>query len=255
MLALVGILAAVASIATAALLLVRPTTQSLTPLLVVLQVAVISCSLGTRAVMSQRLQALEKLAEHDPATGCLNRRGFARAFDSAITRAIEANEDVALLALDLDHFKRINDEFGHTVGDAVLCDVAATLTAAVGDAGVVARLGGEEFSVLLPSADAETAGVMAECLLARLRAHQGVMQAHGATITMSVGIASERVSSILDSAALLARSDEALYVAKRGGRNRVLLWAPGVHSLATPAASTAAIARAPRHSGPSYLSH
>lgn len=255
MLALVGILAAVASLAAVGLLLAWPAALPFAPLLIVLQIAVISCIIGTRAVMSRRLRALEDLAEHDPATGCLNRRGFARALDSALTRAIEGNGDVALLALDLDHFKRINDQFGHSVGDAVLCEVAATLTEAVGDAGVVARLGGEEFSVLLPSADAETAGVMAERIFARLRVHQRVAAAHGATVTMSAGIAAERVSSLCDSASLRARSDEALYVAKRGGRNRVLLWAPGVRSLATPAASAAAIARPPRHSGPSYLSH
>ena len=255
MLALVGILAAVASLAAVALLLAWPSALAFAPLLMVLQIAVISCIIGTRVVMSRRLRVLEDLTEHDPATGCLNRRGFARALDSALTRAIQANGDVALLALDLDHFKRINDQFGHSVGDAVLCDVATTLTETVGNAGVVARLGGEEFSVLLPSADAETAGEMGERMLARLRAHQSVAQSHGATITMSVGIAVERVSSLGDSAALRARSDEALYVAKRGGRNRVLLWAPGVRSLATPAASAAAVARPPRHSGPSYLRH
>ena len=252
---MVGILAAVASLAAVALLLALPSALAFAPVLVVLQIAVISCIIGTRVVMSRRLRVLEDLAEHDPATGCLNRRGFARALDSALTRAIQANGDVALLALDLDHFKRINDQFGHSVGDAVLCDVATTLIETVGNTGFVARLGGEEFSVLLPSADAESAGVMAERMLARLRAHQSVAQAHGATITMSVGIAVERVSSLRDSAALRARSDEALYVAKRVGRNRVLLWAPGVRSLATPAAYAAAIARSPRHSGPSYLPH
>ena len=254
-LALLGILSAAASLAAVGLLLVRPTILPFAPLVMLLQIAVISCIIGARTVTSRRLQALEDLAEHDPATGCLNRRGFARALDSALTRALQGNGEVALLALDLDHFKRINDEFGHSVGDAVLCDVATTLAETVGDAGVVARLGGEEFSVLLPSADAETAGVMAERMLARLRAHPGVPQANGATITMSVGIAAERVSSLRDSAALRARSDEALYVAKRGGRDRVYLWAPGVRSLATPAASAAAITHPPTGSSPSSLWH
>ena len=218
----------------------------LIPLIVVLQTALIGCILGARIAVSRRLTALERLADSDPATGCLNRRGFERALDSALTSALTSQRDVALLALDLDHFKRINDQFGHNIGDAVLSEVAATLADTVGTEGIVARLGGEEFSVLLPHADAESAGVIAERLLARLRAHELMAVTHGEPITMSVGIAAERVSSLRDSAALRARADEALYMAKRGGRDRALLWAPGVRSLATPAASMAAITTAPR---------
>ena len=220
--------------------------NSLLPLIVVLQIALISCILWARAAVTRRLTALEQLAESDPATGCLNRRGFQRALDAALSSAVEAGRDVALLALDLDHFKRINDQFGHNVGDAVLSEVAATLADTVGTEGVVARLGGEEFSVLMPRADAETAGVMAERMINRLRTHQLAAVTRGETVTMSVGIAAERVSSLRDSAALRARADEALYMAKREGRNRALLWAPGVRSLATPAASMAAITTAPR---------
>jgi predicted signal transduction protein with EAL and GGDEF domain len=172
-LALVGILAAVVSLAAVGLLLARPTLLPLAPLLMLLQIAVISCIIGARAVTSRRVQALEDLAEHDPATGCLNRRGFARALDSALTRALQGNGEVA----------------------------------------------------------------------------------NGASITMSVGIAAERVSSLRDSAALRARSDEALYLAKRCGRDRVYLWAPGVRSLATPAAYAAAITRPPIRSGSSSLWH
>jgi diguanylate cyclase (GGDEF)-like protein len=219
---------------------------ALLPLVVVLQIAAIGCILGARSAVSRRLAALEQLAESDPATGCLNRRGFERALDAALTSAVAGKREVALLALDLDHFKRINDQFGHNVGDAVLSEVAATLADTVGTEGVVARLGGEEFSVLLPRADAETAGVMAERMIARLRTHQLVAVTRGEMVTMSVGIAAERVLSLRDSAALRARADEALYMAKRGGRDRALLWAPGVRSLATPAASMAAITTAPR---------
>jgi diguanylate cyclase (GGDEF)-like protein len=116
----------------------------------------------------------------------------------------------------------------------------------VGKEGIVARLGGEEFSVLMPGADAEAAGVMAERMLANIRERCCAELAPGSAITMSIGIAAERVSSLRDGAALRARSDEALYMAKRGGRNRVLLWAPGVRSLATPAAASAAIVSEPK---------
>jgi len=245
-LTLASTIAAGASLLAAVALLRGAAPAGLLALIVVLQVTLIGCTLGAHLAVSRRLAALERLADSDPATGCLNRRGFERALDSALTSALAIPKDVALLALDLDYFKRINDRFGHSVGDAVLSEVAATLADTVGAEGIVARLGGEEFSVLLPHADAEFAGEMAERLLARLRTHELPVAAHGETITMSIGIAAERVSSRRDSAALRARADEALYMAKRGGRNRVLLWAPGVRSLATPAASMAAITTAPR---------
>ncbi|MEO8621509.1 MAG: GGDEF domain-containing protein [bacterium] len=222
---------------------------ALLPIVLVLQIAIFGCVLAARLAIGHRLDALEQLVESDPATGCLNRRGFQRALDDALVSAARTQRDVALLALDLDHFKRINDQFGHNVGDAVLSEVAATLADTVGTEGVVARLGGEEFCVLLPDADAEVAGVMAERMIARLRTHQLAAVTRGHTVTMSVGIAAERVTSLRDSAALRARADEALYMAKRCGRNRVLLWAPGVRSNATPAASMAAITMAPRRSG------
>jgi diguanylate cyclase (GGDEF)-like protein len=242
-----AIAAATSLVVVAALLGGAPATPLL-PLVVLLQIGTIGCILGARRAISRRLTVLERLAESDPATGCLNRRGFERALDAALAAAVLMQHDVALLAVDLDHFKRINDQFGHNVGDAVLSEVAATLADTVGTDGVVARIGGEEFSVLLPRADAEVAGAMAERMHARLRTHQLAAVTRSAMVTMSVGIAVERVSSIRDSAALRARADEALYMAKRGGRDRVLLWAPGVRSLATPAAVAATLTQPPRRS-------
>jgi diguanylate cyclase (GGDEF)-like protein len=191
----------------------------------------------------QRHAALLHMTECDPATGCLNRRGFARALDATMKEAVAMHGDVALLALDLDHFKQINDRYGHNVGDVVLSEVAATLAATVGSEGMVARVGGEEFLVLLPNADAELAGVMAEQLVTRLRAQRIVSLTPGTVVTMSVGIAAEHVTSLRIAASLRARADEALYVAKRGGRDRIMLWAPGVRSNATPAAAAAAIVK------------
>ena len=251
---LASTIAAIGSLLTLAALAAGSSVNGLIPFVVLLQIAAICCTLAARHAISHRLSALEELAESDPATGCLNRRGFARALDVAIASAIDTQHDVALLALDLDHFKQINDQFGHTVGDAVLSDVAAALAETVGTEGIVARLGGEEFSVLLPRADAEAAGVMAERMLARLRQRKLAVETRGAVVTMSVGIAVERVSSLRDSAALRARADEALYMAKRGGRDRVLLWAPGVRSLATPAAASVAITQPPRRAWQAPLS-
>jgi diguanylate cyclase (GGDEF)-like protein len=186
---------------------------------------------------------LAPLVNADPATGCLNRRGFALRLEHALGEARPRKGDVALHANDLDHIKQINDSFGHLAGDEVLYEVASLLSNAVSEEGVVARMGGEEFTVLLPWADAEAAGAVAERMMAQLRAHHCSALPNGTTVTMSIGIATERITDSDIGLALRARADEALSVAKRSGRNRVLLWAPGVRSNATPSTSMAAIVR------------
>jgi diguanylate cyclase (GGDEF)-like protein len=186
---------------------------------------------------------LAPLVNADPATGCLNRRGFALRLEHALAEARRRKGDVALLAIDLDHFKQINDSFGHLAGDEVLYEVATLLSNAASEEGVVARMGGEEFTVLLPWADAEAAGAVAERMMTQLRTHHCSALPNGRMVTMSIGIAAERITDSDIGLALRARADEALYAAKRSGRNRVLLWAPGVRSNATPSTSMAAIVR------------
>ena len=243
---LAGVVCGITSIVAAAAFLGFGASAAWLAPVVLLQLVVVACVLFAQHSMTKQLAHLSHMIESDPATGCLNRRGFAHAFNDALVAAAEKHSDVALLALDLDHFKQINDKYGHNVGDLVLSEVAATLAETVGRDGVVARLGGEEFTVLLPGADAEDAGVMAERMLIDVRANCCSSLAPGSFVTMSVGIAAERINSIHDGAALRARADEALYMAKRKGRDRVLLWAPGVRSLATPAAAMAAIVTQPR---------
>jgi diguanylate cyclase (GGDEF)-like protein len=195
------------------------------------------------AAFNELRAELAPLVNADPATGCLNRRGFAIQLERALLDAKRRRSEVALLALDLDHFKQINDRFGHLVGDEVLYEVATMITEAVSEEGVVARMGGEEFTVLLPWADTETAGEVAERIMTRLRGRQCRALPPGTTVTMSIGIAAERITDVSIGAALRARADEALYAAKRSGRDRVLLWASGVRSNATPHTSMAAIVR------------
>jgi diguanylate cyclase (GGDEF)-like protein len=195
------------------------------------------------AAFNELRAELAPLVNADPATGCLNRRGFAIQMERAIADARRRNGDLALLAVDLDHFKQINDRFGHLIGDEVLYEIATMLSEAVSEEGVVARMGGEEFTVLLPWADAEAAGAVAERMMTRLRSGGCLALPTGTPITMSIGIAAERITQPDAGSALRARADEALYAAKRSGRDRVLLWAPGVRSNATPPTSMAAIAR------------
>jgi diguanylate cyclase (GGDEF)-like protein len=182
----------------------------------------------------RRLDELALLCDVDDTTGCLNRRGFLGELDRIVRHELGRGTELTFISLDLDHFKDVNDRFGHLAGDEVLYEVGAFLHEAVDERGVVARMGGEEFALLLPRTDAEAAGALAEQLLARFR--QRIFSALPSTVrlTMSAGIAVEAVVDPEVGAALRARADESLYAAKRGGRDRALLWAPGVHTHVTP---------------------
>ena len=170
----------------------------------------------------------------DPLTGCLNRRGFDQILQQAVSFAGRRGGEIALMAIDIDHFKAINDTAGHLAGDAVLRDLADLLSRESRGGDVVARVGGEEFVVLLPGADIETAGVAAERLTTAVRDHSFRTARGRVQVTISVGIAAEQVTDAHVGGSLRARADEALYVAKRLGRDRVIMWAPGIRSNATP---------------------
>jgi diguanylate cyclase (GGDEF)-like protein len=177
---------------------------------------------------------LATMVMSDALTGCLNRRGFEQSLHQAVHAAARRGDDVALLAVDIDHFKAINDSAGHLAGDAVLRELAEVLLRTSRGGDLVARVGGEEFVLLLPGADTETAGVVAERIMDTVRNH-GFRTARGRlTVSISIGIGCEQVSDPHIAGALRARADEALYVAKRLGRDRVVLWAPGIRSNATP---------------------
>jgi diguanylate cyclase (GGDEF)-like protein len=182
---------------------------------------------------------LAEIAFTDHLTSCLNRNGFEYAIEQMIEGAARDEAEVALLAVDIDHFKSINDSAGHLAGDMVLREVAMLLLDASRAGDVVGRVGGEEFVMLLPGADSETAGVVAERLMASIRKHAFRVPQGTRPVTISVGIASERVIEPHVTGALRARADEALYVAKRLGRDRVVLWAPGMRSNSTPPFSRA----------------
>jgi diguanylate cyclase (GGDEF)-like protein len=164
----------------------------------------------------------------DPLTGCLNRRGFDQALAREIARSSRAGSELALLALDIDHFKLINDTHGHLVGDEVLRAAGALLnqTSRAGD--IVARTGGEEFAVLLPDTDAAGAFQFASRLCDIVRGHRFPPATPGGEairITTSIGAVAGAPEPRGDFAALLsARADVALYVAKRSGRDRARSW-------------------------------
>jgi diguanylate cyclase (GGDEF)-like protein len=164
----------------------------------------------------------------DPLTGCVNRRGFDQALAREIARCDRAGSDIALLALDVDHFKHVNDSLGHPVGDAVLREMAALLLRAARAGDVVARTGGEEFSFLLPDTGGDGAAQLATRVCDAIRAHQFGVPSNRIRLTVSIGVASAAVpvaGRTLDAAEVLkGRADQALYSAKRAGRDGVRVW-------------------------------
>jgi two-component system cell cycle response regulator len=168
---------------------------------------------------------LEQLAQTDALTQLLNRRALTERITAEMERALRYDSSLALLMIDLDHFKRVNDSFGHLVGDDVLRDVAQLLMETIRSSDMVARYGGEEFLVLLPETDDAGAEQFAERIRVAIELHDfgGRADQPGLRLTTSVGVATfpaARIESVED---LFARADAALYRAKADGRNRVRL--------------------------------
>lgn len=165
---------------------------------------------------------VEASAGVDALTGCMNRRSLMKLAGHELARSERTTMPLSIVALDLDHFKRINDSYGHGGGDAVLCGLVSLVKAHLRSVDVVARTGGEEFLLLLPDADALAArGVMEELLAAikRMRVEHG---GHSIGVTVSAGV-TERLPLGDTWSAMLDRADRALYLAKAAGRNCVML--------------------------------
>ncbi len=181
--------------------------------------AVASAFIVLLMVKDHYVHVYRSAATIDPLTGLLNRRGFAQAMTDLCASQAERGEPVTVLMFDLDHFKSVNDRFGHAVGDHALCmfaDIAGTNTRAHD---IIARLGGEEFAVVLP-AGVEIAAKVAERLRAGFQTAGVTVAGRAVGATVSVGVATSR-APVTDVDALLARADAALYRAKRDGRNRI----------------------------------
>lgn len=170
-------------------------------------------------------ELLEKLATIDSMTGLSNRRHFLSLAEAEWIRFRRYQRPLSMLMLDIDHFKGVNDRYGHAVGDDVIISVAHAAQQAKRGPDVVGRLGGEEFAILLPETDAVQAAVVAERIRERVAGQS--LSTHNSQfgVTISVGIATASTSmSGID--VLLRAADEALYEAKIAGRNRVAQWSP-----------------------------
>jgi diguanylate cyclase (GGDEF)-like protein len=190
------------------------------------------------ALLSHRRHRAEliRLAERDELTGLLNRRAIVRKAVEYLTRAREAKGTLIIGLIDLDHFKAVNDRFGHAVGDQLLQRFAAALRSSLHTREMFGRYGGEEFLVLFPDTSIDQARQAAERLRLALREQRMRVEDEDVTVTLSLGLAGYESGDVLfDQVA--RRADIALYVAKTQGRDRVEVFNPARHgNLATPAA-------------------
>jgi diguanylate cyclase (GGDEF)-like protein len=190
------------------------------------------------ALLSHRRHRAEliRLAERDDLTGLLNRRAIVRKAVEFLSRARESRGTLIIGLIDLDHFKSINDRFGHAVGDQLLQRFAAALRTSLHTREVFGRYGGEEFLVLFPDTTMDQARQSAERLRASLRDQRMTVDDQDVAVTLSLGLASYEAGDVLfDQVA--RRADIALYVAKTQGRDRVEIYNPARHG--TLAASAA----------------
>ncbi len=169
-------------------------------------------------------EELRELAYHDPLTGLYNRRYFFEQFEKEYARAQRYSDQLSLILLDIDHFKQINDRYGHDNGDQVLCEVAELVKQAVRDSDLPARVGGEEFAILAVGCDCEAARQLAERICQRIGQYSFHLsdESH-VRVTVSLGLTTLTHERDEGCKAAYQRADRALYAAKHGGRNRVQL--------------------------------
>jgi len=165
---------------------------------------------------------LESLSNTDPLTGARNRRFFMPLLEQEVIRARRMRQKLAVLMLDIDHFKRVNDTYGHPTGDLVICQVTEACRQVSREIDVVARLGGEEFAVLLPGSDLPQAIGVAERIRRMIEGDSVQSLDDGVFgFTISIGVA-ELYAGDENGLDLLGRADAALYEAKESGRNKVV---------------------------------
>jgi diguanylate cyclase (GGDEF)-like protein len=180
---------------------------------------------STAVVHARRFEAVQAEAQTDPLTGLANRRALEEVIDVSVSRFRHFGEPAALLFIDIDHFKEVNDNYGHAVGDVVLQLVGQALRERLRRGDLVARYGGEEFVALLSDTTREAGVALAESLRGRVAALDLTDVVGKIPIRVSIGVATIGPGH-LEADALLKAADEAMYEAKRRGRDRVCVAAP-----------------------------
>ncbi|HEV8549749.1 MAG TPA: GGDEF domain-containing protein [Polyangiaceae bacterium] len=164
------------------------------------------------------LERVMELATHDSLTGAFNKRRFDEAFPAEVARSHQTNTPLSLIVFDIDFFKKINDGHGHPAGDAILRDVTRVATTAIADQGLLARVGGEEFAVLV-AAPLASGRATAERVRAAVERHVFTFENRPIAVTVSVGVAELQPGET--HAKLYERGDALLYASKHNGRNSV----------------------------------
>lgn len=189
--------------------------------LLILLLVVLAGSIGYWAMKTKRVQmSLRRMAETDALTGLCNRHHFTQQSAQTLLHAARAGEDVALVMFDLDHFKSINDRFGHDIGDWVLKTIAGHCRTFCRRVDHLGRIGGEEFAILLSGCDLRAARRVAEDCRMRIASIDSQPSGHRFLVTASFGVTASSLSGY-DLAKMLSHADKALYRSKREGRNRV----------------------------------
>jgi diguanylate cyclase (GGDEF)-like protein len=169
-------------------------------------------------------EGFARAAVTDPLSGLFNRRYFHERLEEELDRAQRHHTDVSLLMIDIDNFKGINDRFGHLAGDLVIRSVGDILKRSVRRFDLCTRFGGEEFAVVMPGSGAENSASVAERIRQRVEAFRpSETELADLRVTASIGMVVSRGASARD---LIARADQALYEAKRSGKNRLVEWKP-----------------------------
>jgi diguanylate cyclase (GGDEF)-like protein len=173
--------------------------------------------------LSDANRELEKLNTIDPLTGIRNRRHFNKRLQAEGRRSRREQTPLALAMIDIDHFKQINDQYGHSVGDTCIRHVAQTLQSLLKrPSDDVCRYGGEEFAIILPNTETEGAGQLVESIRQQLAETPCIIDNESISLTLSGGVASAIISHEDAETELLKLADERLYAAKQAGRNRVV---------------------------------
>lgn len=180
-------------------------------------------SLGFLLLHKERAeQSAQRLAITDPLTGTFNRRTFLELADKEIARAERSGSELVLIMLDLDHFKRVNDEYGHLGGDEVLRRLVQVLHGCLRREDLLVRYGGEEFCILVPNVALDQATLMAERARSAVQHARFTFNGWSIPVTISLGVAPLMRGKDQGIDQLVGRADEALYSAKKAGRNRVV---------------------------------
>jgi diguanylate cyclase (GGDEF)-like protein len=206
---------------------------------VMLHVALVRDDAGRALYCIRQVQDIEErrrfegelgyLVDHDPLTGLVNRRGFVRELNRQIAHVRRYGAGAAVLFIDLDDFKAVNDSLGHAVGDALIISVAEAFASRLRETDLVARLGGDEFAVLLPHATATEATQLSHSLLEAVQdAASDTLPDHHGKVTASIGVtAFQHLAAEIGGDEILVDADLAMYAAKAAGKNRIQTASPG----------------------------